>query len=170
MLEKLSQPVVVLSAISVLIVTNLTLLFLVFRLFGKTRLIVSRQDTLFQGKEAKDLEAVILQQAEDLATMDKDIQELFGISNRIHNLARKSVHRVGVLRFNPFKEVGSNQSFSVALLDGKNSGVVLSSIHTREGARVYAKPITSGHSEAFPLTEEEKQVINMAQQSKTVEK
>jgi hypothetical protein len=73
---------------------------------------------------------------------------------------------VSVLRFNPFKEVGGNQSFCVALLDGKNSGVVISSLHTREGTRVYAKPVIAGNADGFPLTEEEKTAIAQAIQGK----
>jgi hypothetical protein len=163
-LETFSQPFFVLALIGILIVGEIALFILVFRLLKNVNRIMHRQNTLFKGKGAKDLEAIMLQQAEDLVAMDKDIQELFGISNRIHRLALRSIHKVGMLRFNPFKEVGSNQSFSIALLDGKDSGAVISSLHTREGARVYAKPIVHGNSQSFPLTEEEKQAIHAAQQ------
>jgi hypothetical protein len=66
------------------------------------------------------------------------------------------------MRFNPFKEVGGNQSYAVALLNGKNSGVVFSSLHTREGTRAYAKPVKNGSADGFPFTEEEKAVIHEA--------
>jgi hypothetical protein len=65
-------------------------------------------------------------------------------------------------RFNPFKEVGGDQSFSVALLNGKNNGLVISSLYTREGTRIYAKAITNGLSEKHPLTEEEEEIIKLA--------
>lgn len=162
----LFQPTLVLGSLLTLGIIEIVLGVLLFRLIKKVGSITERQNVLFKGKEAKDLESVILQQSDDLEVMDKEIQELFEISNRIHQLSQKSIHRVGMLRFNPFKEVGSNQSFSLALLDGKNSGAVISSLHTREGARVYAKPIVQGQSKAFPLTEEEKQAILLAQQAK----
>lgn len=146
------------------------LCFFAIRLAQRTNLIAERQETLFQGTSAKNLETVILKQADDMTAMDKEIQELFEISNRIHRLALKSIHKVGVIRFNPFKEVGSNQSFAIALLDGKNCGSIISSLHTREGSRVYAKPIVNGESRSFPLTEEEKQAIVLAQQSTPVNK
>jgi hypothetical protein len=137
--------------------------FYIVKLFGKTSTIFERQATLFQGENAKNLEGIILKHTEDILAMDKDIQELFEISNRIHQLAFRSIHKVGVVRFNPFKEVGSNQSFVIALLDGKNSGTVLSSLHTRESSRIYAKPIENAESKLFPLTEEEKEAILLAQ-------
>lgn len=170
MLETLTQPLLIVSAVCALFIGQILLGFFILRLYRNTQTISERQNMLFQGESAKNLESVILKQAENIALMDKEIQELFEISNAIHRLASRSIHKVGVVRFNPFKEVGSNQSFSIALLDGKNSGTIISSIHTREGARVYAKPITSGQSESFPLTEEEKQAIEHAQQVHSTKK
>lgn len=164
MQDLLTQPSFLTAALLSLILGEGILCFLIIRLFHKSTHIATRQDTLFQGKGAQSLENVILKQSDDMTTMDKEIQELFEISNRIHRLAQRSIHKVGVVRFNPFKEVGSNQSFAIALLDSKNSGTIISSLHTREGSRVYAKPIQNGESKLYPLTEEEKQSILLAQQ------
>ncbi len=116
----------------------------------------------FAGKEAVDLETVLLTQGEELKVLDKEIQELFEISNRIHALALRSVHKVGIIRFNPFRDIGGDQSFALALLDGKDSGIVISSLHTREGTRIYSKPVLKGVSEKYTLTEEEKMAIKEA--------
>jgi len=124
--------------------------------------IKKQNETFFSGTKAKSLEEIILEQAKNLKVLDKDIQELYGISNQINVLAFKSLHKTGVVRFNPFKEIGGDQSFSIALLNGKNNGLVLSSLHTREGTRVYSKTITGGKSEKHPLTEEEEQAIKIA--------
>lgn len=122
-----------------------------------------KQLALFWGdKTGTDIETILVQQVADLKILDQEIQELFEISNRLRELGLKSIHKFSVLRFNPFKEVGSNQSFSLALLDGKNNGAVISSLHTREGTRVYAKPIQNGEADGFPLTDEEQQVIREA--------
>jgi hypothetical protein len=114
------------------------------------------------GKDGQDLESVLTASLEETKELDQEIQELYEISNRLRDLVLKSVHKTSVLRFNPFKEVGGNQSFSVALLDGKNSGLVFSSLHTREGTRVYAKPVTAGEPDGFPFTDEERQAIHEA--------
>lgn len=131
-------------------------------LLAENRRLKRKLGIFFSGKEAKDLEQVLLDQLHETRELDREIQELFEISNRLRELGMKSVHKTAVLRFNPFKEVGSNQSFCVALLDGKNSGLVLSSLHTREGTRVYAKPVIAGQAGSFPLTEEEKAAISQA--------
>ncbi len=117
---------------------------------------------LFAGKKATDLESVIISQGKELEILDKEIQELFEISNRIHSLTLKSIHKIGIIRFNPFKDIGGDQSFALALLDGKDSGIVISSLHTREGTRIYSKPVTKGISEKYVLTEEEKVAIKQA--------
>lgn len=152
----LSAIIIVLSVI--VFVLTITTAWLIVAL----KKIRRRQDILFSDSETPSVEQILQRHSEDIVAMDKEIQELFGISNQLHRLGQKSIHRVGFVRFNPFKDVGSNQSFSLALLDGKNAGVVVSSLHTREGSRVYAKPIQQSQS-SVPLTEEEKQAISLAQ-------
>ncbi|MGQ9457218.1 MAG: DUF4446 family protein, partial [Anaerolineae bacterium] len=73
---------------------------------------------------------------------------------------------LGVGRFNPCPDPGGNQSFAIALVDGRGNGVVLSSLHAREGTRVYAKPLKKWESD-YALTEEEKQAIALAYQQQT---
>ncbi|WP_426450394.1 DUF4446 family protein [Paenibacillus sp. S-38] len=65
---------------------------------------------------------------------------------------------VGVYRFNAFAETGSDLSFSVAILDDNQSGVVLSGIHSRDNTYLYAKPIEGGTSK-YVLTPEEREAI-----------
>ena len=73
----------------------------------------------------------------------------------------KAVQKVGVVRFSPFEEIGSDLSFAIALLDHHHNGVVLSSIFGRDESRCYAKPIKNGESN-YVLTEEEKQALSEA--------
>jgi hypothetical protein len=146
---------------SILVIELIALILSLFLLIRLAR-INKQNKILFSGKDAKSLESVILTHAQELKDMDKEIQELFEVSNKINKLALHSLHKIGVIRFNPFKDIGGDQSFAIALLDGKNSGLVISSLHTREGTRVYTKPVTKGESKKYPLTEEEKQAIKIA--------
>jgi hypothetical protein len=74
------------------------------------------------------------------------------------------VQKVGLVRFNPFQETGGDHSFSIALLDGKDTGVVLTGLHTRERTRVYAKAIKKGKSE-HELSNEEKKAFTKAKKA-----
>jgi hypothetical protein len=79
---------------------------------------------------------------------------------------RGSVQGVGVVRFNAFagNGAGGNQSFSAAFLDEDLSGVVLSTLYSRNHVGVYAKPVEKGNS-TFELTAEERDAIAKAKLS-----
>jgi hypothetical protein len=128
------------------------------------------QEIMFSGKKGKDLETIILENKENIARLIKESEELYDITAKINKHSLKSIHKVGLLRFNPFREVGGDQSFALALLDDENNGLVLSSLYSREGVRIYAKSIQDGASSKYPLTEEEKQAISIASIEKNNQK
>jgi hypothetical protein len=68
---------------------------------------------------------------------------------------------VAIIRYNAFGETGSDLSFSVAIVDDAQNGVVITSIFGREESRVYAKPLTAGTS-TYPLSDEEQAAIRKA--------
>lgn len=136
-------------------------------LFLRIKKMEKKSEEYFSGSGVKNLEELILGQVKTVKLLDKDIQELYNISNKINNLALRGLYKTGLIRFNPFKDIGGDQSFSIAFLNGKNNGLTISSLHTREGTRIYAKSILEGHSEKHPLTEEEKEAIKQAMESKT---
>ena len=74
---------------------------------------------------------------------------------KLSSITALSLQKISMVRFNPFGDVGGDQSFSLAMLDGHNSGLILTSIHGRGGTRVYAKPIDLGKSK-YSLSAEEK--------------
>jgi hypothetical protein len=145
-----------------LIILSLVFLFLIIIIFLKIKKINVKQKIFFSGKDAKSLEETVLKNAKNINTLDRDIQELYNIANQVHQLAAKGMYKTEIIRFNPFKDIGGDQSFSIALLNGKNSGLVISSMHTRENTRVYAKPIILGKSGKYDLTEEEKTAVKNA--------
>ena len=76
----------------------------------------------------------------------------------LETTATISLQKVGFMRFNPFQDTGGDNSFVIALLDQENSGVLLSSLYTRDGVRVFAKNIERGHTR-YPLIAEEQKVL-----------
>ena len=67
---------------------------------------------------------------------------------------KKSIQKVGIIRYNAYKDTGSDLSFTLALLDENNNGVVLNGIYSREMSNIYAKPIENGKS-TYTLSDEE---------------
>ncbi|MCD6147857.1 DUF4446 family protein [bacterium] len=101
----------------------------------------------------------------ELLKQFKELKEqIQNTSKRIKSLEEKNkwmLQKIGIVRFNPFRDMGGNQSFSLAILDGNNTGVVITSLYTKEGNRFYAKGIKKGQSE-YPLSQEEKKAIENA--------
>ena len=88
----------------------------------------------------------------------REIEATFvGIDER----SRRSLQHIGLVRYNPFDDTGSDQSFVIALLDDERDGVVLSSLHGRANTRIFAKPVTDGAS-PHNLSDEETQAIRIA--------
>lgn len=79
------------------------------------------------------------------------------------------IQKVGLVRFNPFNETGGDQSFSLSLLDGKDNGLVITGLHTRERTRLYLKPVKSGKS-GYELSKEELKALQKASKLKDYEK
>ena len=91
----------------------------------------------------------------------KKVDALETENKRIDLMAKKSVQKVGVVRFNAFDGVGSDLSYAIALLDAQNDGVILTSIFGRDESRCYAKPVIGGTS-SYSLAEEEKSALSEA--------
>ena len=70
------------------------------------------------------------------------------------------IQMVEVMRYNPYGDVGGDQSFSVLLLDGKKNGIMLTSLHSRAGTRIYVKPVKEGKSELELSAEEKKLMVS----------
>jgi hypothetical protein len=116
---------------------------------------------LFSGKKASDLEEVILGQIEKIKGLEQAVISLKDMDQRIIDALSYAVQKVGMVRFNPFGEVGGNQSFAVAFLDNYNSGVIILSLYSRDGVRIYAKPVQKGKSE-YQLSKEEEEALQIA--------
>lgn len=105
------------------------------------------------------------QTTEELAlicsALKKRVEELEALLKEYQKEMRKAFTKSGVVRFNPFGEMGGDQSFSLALLDQDNNGVVVTSHYTIEHQRVYAKPLKKGKSE-YSLSKEEKEAVEKA--------
>ncbi len=114
---------------------------------------------LVAGKSGKSLEGAIHSISDGIARLDtlhnSMREQIDGVEKRV----RRGIKRAETVRFNPFKgTAGGNQSFATALLDEEGSGVVISSLYSRERVSVFAKPINNYSSE-YELSGEEKEAI-----------
>ncbi|WP_067930403.1 DUF4446 family protein [Alicyclobacillus kakegawensis] len=105
-----------------------------------------------------DLDAVYEQTLEAVKRMRQEVDRLSEENRALRQALAGKLSTARLVRFNAFADVGSDLSFSLALLDDDRNGVVLSSIYGRDESRVYAKPVQAGTS-SYPLTEEEQMAI-----------
>jgi adenylate cyclase len=89
------------------------------------------------------------------------MEELTKLHESLEARSRGSLQHIGLVRFNPFEDTGSDQSFAIALLDDRHDGIVLSSLHGRGQTRVFAKPVEGGQSK-HTLSDEEAHAIRIA--------
>jgi len=83
------------------------------------------------------------------------------LKTHVHH-SRLHFQKLGFMRFNPFTDTGGDQSFVLSLLDETNSGFVISSLHSRENTRLYAKKIIKGEAPDQILSKEEKHILQEA--------
>ncbi len=153
--------VIMLETLTLAILGGLGILFLLDVLLGLWVFKLKKRLNLFSKKGSKNLEEFLNKQIEKSEKQDKDIESIFKEILRLSAISKKSFQKIGVVRFNPFKEVGGDQSFSIALLDAQNNGFVITGLYERETNRIYAKPVENSSSK-YPLSEEEKQAIEKA--------
>ena len=93
--------------------------------------------------------------------VEKQNAEIVDYCQKIDNELAKCIQKVGIVRYNAFNDVGSDLSFTLALLNEQNNGVVLNGIYSRDMSNIYAKPIKNGES-TYTLSAEEKEAIQKA--------
>jgi hypothetical protein len=92
----------------------------------------------------------------------KELDSLKIYCDKIKKEGTFHIQKIGLLRFNPFKDTGGDQSFILSLTDGNDTGVVISGLYSRSGTRWYAKKVANGAGVDNELSEEEKKVIKEA--------
>jgi hypothetical protein len=115
----------------------------------------------FNGNNLEQLIDACIFKSQDAIDKNMQIQNLV---NKLEANMLKSIQKVGLLRYSAFTDVGGDQSFSVALLDTLDNGIVLTGIYARENSSVYIKNIEGGKS-IYTLTTEEIQAIDKAKRT-----
>ena len=101
--------------------------------------------------------------------VEKQHAEINGAISSINANLTNCIQKIGIVRYNAFKDTGSDLSFALALLDENNNGVVLNGIYSREMSNIYAKPVENGKSK-YTISEEEQEAIQRAIENKQIYK
>lgn len=111
-----------------------------------------------------DLEENLRVYINKVEKVEKENKEIEDYCDSLNKEIAKTIKKVGIVRYNAFKDTGSDLSFALALLNENNDGVVLNGIYSREMSNIYAKPIKDGKSK-YTISEQEQEAIDKAIES-----
>lgn len=120
-----------------------------------------RYRKLMTGMDGSNIERLLMGHIDEVREISRNMETMEEKLNQIDAMNKKSIYKIAMIRFNPFKGIGSDLSYAVAMLDHKNDGIIFSSLFGRDESRSYAKPIVNGQS-SYPLTDEERQALEEA--------
>ena len=123
---------------------------------------ISFMKKLGNGNNIDELLKKYIKEVEDIK---KDNTEIKNYYTKLDSDVASCIQKVGLVRYNAFRDVGSDLSFAIALLDGNDNGIVFNGIYGSDSSNIYAKPIKNKTS-SYQLSEEEEYAIDIAEQNK----
>lgn len=118
-------------------------------------------DKLTKNTSSKGLKPIL---EEIISRMNEDKKDIASLQEYCNNLNKEGfshIKKVGLHRFNPFKDTGGDQSFILSLTDANDTGIVISALYSRSGTRWYAKKIMNGKGSEVELSDEEKKALKL---------
>lgn len=108
-----------------------------------------------------NMEKLLIDCVAKAESIDEKYAKILEIVEDMQKNMQYCCQKVGIVRYNPFEEMGGNLCFAVAILDAENTGIVINGIHSRTGTFTYAKPVELGVS-TYILSKEEQEAIDKA--------
>lgn len=134
-----------------------------FRAVGKVE---NKYKKFMKGTSNSNLEEMLLERLDSIEDAKSTSEKALEECKRLDLKVKECIQKVAIMRYKAFENVGSDLSFSIAMLDDNNDGVILTGIYGREESTTYAKPVDKGISR-YDLSEEELYVLNEASNKET---
>lgn len=134
---------------------------LVITVLCKLKTLKRRIDSLSRGKDTESLEDIILNFFERVESLEEGEEMTRAALNAIKDNLKITYQKKGLVKYDAFREMSGALSYSLALLDKENNGVLISSMYSREGCYTYAKDIKNGECK-INLSEEEAEALKQA--------
>ncbi|RKI41476.1 DUF4446 family protein [bacterium D16-51] len=128
-----------------------------------------KYEMFMDGEDGKNLEKAILDKFAAIDTLEGNVNEIYGNIKAINNQLITAYQKVGLVKYDAFREIGGKLSFVLVLLTADNNGFILNSMHSKEGCYTYTKEVVNG--EVFiVLSEEERQALEEAKTNSSLKK
>ena len=146
--------------IALLIVTIL-LFIVVIALYKAVNKLEKKYKKIMRGTNGKNLEELINSKLDEIDKSMEASKEALEKYEKVKEEMKGCVNKIAIMRYKAFEDIGSDLSFSIAILDSYNDGVILTGIYSRQDSTTYAKPVDKGISR-YELSEEESYVLKEA--------
>lgn len=133
----------------------------IFIMTIKQAILTKKYKKFMMGSDGRSLEEELRSRIEHMETLDNRIIKIEDQNDIITKRLNESFQKMGIVKYDAFKEMGGKLSFALALLSDQNTGFVINVMHSREGCYNYVKEIVNGKS-AVALAEEERQALDEA--------
>ncbi len=161
-MEQIEQ---LLSPYMIYIILGLTVLVLILIIIITVNAVkmnkLKKRFEKFMSKEDVNLEELLVQYTKKLNVLLQNEEEMQTSIEHMEKVIKDCIQKVGVVRYQAIQNMGADLSYTIALLNENDDGVVLNGIYGRDGCYTYAKPIKEGKS-SYNLSEEEEQAIEKA--------
>lgn len=152
--QLINQDQFILIAVLVLAILTVALLSTTIILLVKIGSLTKKYNAFMKGSDGLSLESTILNRFKEIDILKEESKYTTEKLNIACETLVTAYQKIGIVKYNAFKEMGGKLSFSLCLLDDENNGFILTSMHTREGCYTYVKEIIKGESFVVLSTEE----------------
>ena len=153
-----------------LAIINIILIIFVIINFIKTNKLQKKYEKFIKKiGNGKNIEEDLMNYMLRVEKVENENKQIIKYCQNLDEEIDGCIQKIGIVRYSAFKDTGSDLSFTLAMLDEENNGVVLNGIYSREMSNIYAKPVEKGKS-TNTLSEEEKEAIYKAMSSEVIEK
>lgn len=122
---------------------------------------LSNYRDLTSGIQKKTIDEVLINITNQLNHVKKEIAHLSERCAKLEKNELSHIQKIGLIRFNPFKDTGGEQSFILALTDTRDTGIIITALYSRTGMRWYAKRVVEGKGTELELSDEEEKALKM---------
>ena len=139
-----------------MLVAIIILLIMLIVMIAKTNKLKNRLDKFVLGKDGKSLEKDIVAIYEDNKFLKNATEKNKKDIRILYKNMESTFQKIGVVKYDAFRQMGGNLSFCLALLDENNNGFIMNSVHSTDGCYTYTKTIKNGESDVNLGTEEKR--------------
>lgn len=165
--QPLNQDQIILIAVLVLAILTVALLSTTIILLVKVNSLTKKYNAFMKGSDGLSLESTVLTRFKEIDILKEESKYTAEKLNIACETLITAYQKIGIVKYDAFKEMGGKLSFSLCLLDDENNGFILTSMHTREGCYTYVKEIIKGESFVV-LAAEERRALEEAKNKRNL--